>query len=80
VAASCDYLRPAFFQDELAVTVEVRRLGRSSVTYGFEFFKGAEMVARGQITAVFCRVGPGQRPEAREIPAALRALLEGPRA
>jgi YbgC/YbaW family acyl-CoA thioester hydrolase len=78
VAASCDYLRPAHFQDELEVTVAVRRLGRSSVSYAFEFFKGGEVVARGQITAVFCRVGPGRRPEAQEIPAALRALLEGP--
>jgi YbgC/YbaW family acyl-CoA thioester hydrolase len=75
VSASCDYLRPVRFADEIEVTVAVQRLGRSSVTYAFEFFKGTEAVARGQVTGVFCVVGPGHRLEAREIPAAIRARL-----
>ena len=75
VAASCDYLRPARFQDVLDVTVRVARLGRSSVTYAFEFFKGPELLARGQITAVFCRMADGH-PQPRELPPAVRALLE----
>jgi acyl-CoA thioester hydrolase len=75
VAASCDYLRPARFADELEICVLVRRLGRSSVTYAFEVFKGAEPIARGQITAVFCRHVPGQTLEALDIPAPIRAKL-----
>src|SRR5436305_6306274 len=39
VAASCDYLRPARFEDLLDVAVTLRKVGRKSVTYGFEFFK-----------------------------------------
>src|SRR3954452_18413358 len=38
VAAACDFTRPARFEDVLDVTVAVQRLGRSSVTYAFEFF------------------------------------------
>ena len=75
VAASCDYLRPARFQDELDVAVTVLDLGRTSVTYGFEFFKGQEAIARGQITAVCCRVGPDHGLQARAIPAAIRERL-----
>jgi YbgC/YbaW family acyl-CoA thioester hydrolase len=76
VAASCDYLKPARFPEVLDVTVAVQRLGRSSVTYGFEFFKGAEVLARGQITAVFCAVRPGHGLEPREIPPELRERLQ----
>jgi YbgC/YbaW family acyl-CoA thioester hydrolase len=76
VAASCDYLKPARFQEVLDVTVAVARLGRSSVTYAFEFFRGGELLARGQITAVFCRVRPGHEMEPQEIPGPIRARLE----
>jgi acyl-CoA thioester hydrolase len=76
VSASCDYLRPLRFADEIDVCVLVRRLGRSSVTYGFEVLKGDEAVARGQITAVFCHHVPGTTLEAVEIPGPVRAKLE----
>jgi YbgC/YbaW family acyl-CoA thioester hydrolase len=76
VAASCDYLSPAGFGDELEVRVLVRRLGRSSVTYAFDVLKGETPVARGQITAVFCHHVPGRTLESLEIPAAIRAKLE----
>ena len=77
VAASCDYLRPVRFEDELDVTVSVKKLGRSSVTYGFEFFKGEEAVASGEITAVFCRFTAGEKGiKSIEIPAPIRAKLE----
>src|ERR687885_609494 len=54
VSAACDYLSPARFQDVLDVTVAVERLGRSSITYAFEFFKGEGAVARGRMTTVCC--------------------------
>jgi acyl-CoA thioesterase FadM len=76
VAASCDYLRPARFADVLTITVAVSRLGRSSVTYAFEFFKDEELIARGQITAVFCRVNGEGRLESCEMPPQVRAKLE----
>jgi YbgC/YbaW family acyl-CoA thioester hydrolase len=76
VSASCDYLSPARFGDELEVRVLVRRLGRSSVTYAFDVLKGETPVARGQITAVFCHHVPGRKLEALDIPAAIRAKLE----
>jgi YbgC/YbaW family acyl-CoA thioester hydrolase len=75
VSASCDFIGPARFQDLLDVEVSVRRVGRTSVTYGFEFSKSGESVARGQITAVCCRMLPGKPIETIELPAALREKL-----
>jgi YbgC/YbaW family acyl-CoA thioester hydrolase len=79
VSASCDYLRPVRFEDVLEVALEVTNLGRKSVTYRFEFTLGGEPVARGQLSAVCCRVDPvAHRIESIEIPAGVRArLVEG---
>jgi acyl-CoA thioester hydrolase len=77
VSASCDYLRPARFADELEICVLVRRLGRSSVTYAFDVLKGEEPIARGQITAVWCHHVPGHKLEAIDIPGPIRAKLAG---
>jgi YbgC/YbaW family acyl-CoA thioester hydrolase len=74
-AASCEYLGPARFDEVLDVEVRVQRLGRTSVTYGFEFTREGRPVARGQITAVCCRVAP-ESVEAVEIPPAVRRRLE----
>ncbi len=76
VAASCDYARPARFEDVLDVTVRVERIGRSSIAYAFEFFKGEAAIAKGGITCVCCRVGPGHALEGREVPATLRERLQ----
>jgi YbgC/YbaW family acyl-CoA thioester hydrolase len=76
VSASCDYLRPAYFEDVLQVAVRVQKLGRKSVTYGFEFTRDGEVIARGRVSAVCCRVLPDHKLESVEVPAGLRARLE----
>jgi YbgC/YbaW family acyl-CoA thioester hydrolase len=76
VAASCDYLRPAYFDDVLDVEVTVRRVGQKSVTYGFEFRRGGEVLARGQVSAVCCRTLPGHGIESVAIPEPVRRRLE----
>ena len=77
VSASCDYLRPARFEDVLTIAVSVRKIGVKSVSYGFEFFKNAEpdVIAHGQLTAVCCHIRPGHPIESRLIPDGIRALL-----
>ena len=75
VSASCDYLTPARFADVLTVAVAVDRLGRSSVTYAFDFSRDGEAIARGKVTSVFCRAEDG-RLKACDMPAAFRAKLE----
>jgi YbgC/YbaW family acyl-CoA thioester hydrolase len=75
VSASCDYLRPARFEDLIEVAVSLRKLGRKSVTYRFEFSKDNQPIARGEISAVCCRTHGGQRLESVEIPPGIRQKL-----
>jgi YbgC/YbaW family acyl-CoA thioester hydrolase len=75
VSATCDFLRPARFEDVLDITVTLSNLGRKSVTYAFEFSKRGEVVARGQISAVCCRFNADLSVESVEIPPAIRQLL-----
>jgi YbgC/YbaW family acyl-CoA thioester hydrolase len=77
VAASCDFAKPAHFEDELEITVALTRLGKKSLTYAIEFFLKGERIAHGQISSVCCRVYPGEhRLESIEIPAGIRSRLE----
>lgn len=75
VAASCDYLRPIRFQEVVEITVRLQRLGHKSVTYAFEFLRGTEVIARGQLSSVCCLVSDGGEIQAIEIPASIKQSL-----
>ena len=74
VSASCDYVRPARFGEELTIALTVEKLGRSSIAYAFDFSRDDEAIARGRVTAVFCRFGEGG-PKASDMPDAFRKKL-----
>jgi acyl-CoA thioester hydrolase len=75
VAASCEYLAPCRFGDELDIRLRVVRKGRTSLTYEHELAHGETVVARGRITAVCCELdGPGG-PRPVPLPAALSERL-----
>ena len=76
VAAACDYLKPARFQDLLEVVAAVERIGTKSVTYGFEFRRGGEVLARGKVTSACCAVLGENEFQAMEIPPEYRAKIE----
>ena len=77
VSAQCDYAKPAFFEDVLAIDVTLEKIGTKSLNYRFDFRRGAEAIATGRIAAVFCRSnGPGHI-ESIPIPDSLRIQLEG---
>ena len=75
VSATCDFFKPARFEEELEVVVTVERVGGKSVTYVHEFRRGADLLARGKVTAVYVRVGPDLKLESAEIPPEIRAKL-----
>ena len=77
VSATCDYVKPVYFEDLLDVSVSIAKIGRKSVTYAFEFSRAGEVVARGQVSSVCCRVLPEHKIESIEIPASYRKILEG---
>ena len=76
VSASCDYVKPARFEEVLDVAVRIDRIGKKSVTYAFEFARGGELIANGKVTSVCCRVLHDNQIEGIEIPAGYRARLQ----
>jgi YbgC/YbaW family acyl-CoA thioester hydrolase len=76
VAASCDYLRPARFQDVVDVAVRIKKIGCKSVTYAFEFSLDGERIAKGEVSSVCCRVLGDHQLESMEIPPTIRETLE----
>jgi acyl-CoA thioester hydrolase len=77
VAASCDYLKPAYFEDLLDVAVTIDNLGTKSVTFAFEFSNNGEPIAHGKVTSVCCLVRPDHQLKAIDIPASYRQRLTG---
>ena len=75
VSASCDFVKPARFEDLLQISVAVEQVGRKSVTYAHEIRRDGELIAQGRITAVYIQVGPDQHLQAEEIPAEIRKKL-----
>jgi acyl-CoA thioester hydrolase len=57
-----DYRRPVRFWDEVEVSVRVREVGRSSITYGFEIRRGGESCADGSVVAVLIDEDGSPRP------------------
>jgi acyl-CoA thioester hydrolase len=78
VAAACDYLKPARFEDLLDVLVTLERVGAKSVSYRFDFSRAGEAIAVGRITCVYCEETPGHGLASREIPEETRIRLQGP--
>ncbi len=75
VSASCDYVKPARFDEVLEIAVTVDRLGTKSVTYAFEFTRDGDVLARGKLTSVCCRLTAEGRLEGIEIPPGLRERM-----
>lgn len=75
VSACCDYVSAARFEDILNIHVSVAKIGTSSVTYTFQFSRGEETIATGQIVAVCCLWHPGKPLVKQPIPPEIRQSL-----
>ncbi|MDW7995255.1 MAG: thioesterase family protein [Gemmatales bacterium] len=78
VAASCEYFRPAFFEDVLTIRLTLAKVGRKSLTYTAEFYRNADLIARGQMTTCCCLMHPDRQMTPTELPAELRERLLSP--
>lgn len=68
LSASCEYLKPVKFEDELEIRLTIGRKGTKSLTYHFVFMKDDVEIAHGQLTAVCCICNPGEKLRAIPIP------------
>lgn len=75
VSASCDYVSAVRFGDEVSIAVAVAEIGRTSITYSFQFEQSGRLVAKGRVVAVRCLMHPGRKPEAVLIPHDIIARL-----
>ena len=58
LAASCEYLKPAKFEDILDIEVIIKRKGITSMTYEFLFRRDRDLIARGKVSSICCKIHP----------------------
>ena len=75
-AASCEYLAPLRYGDEVEVHLMVTKVTRSTITYEFAFIRGETRVARGRTTSVCCAIRDGGKLQPVPIPAALAKRIQ----
>ncbi len=75
VTASCEYLHPLRFEDEVDIRLWVSNKGSKSLTYQFHFTLDGVDVARGEVTTVCCIANPGEKLQAIPIPDFLAAKI-----
>ena len=81
IEASCEYLNPAKFEDELSIQLTVQKKGEKSLSYQFVFTKHDVEIARGKLSAVCCICNPGEKVRAIPIPDFIAYRIEeAPRA
>ena len=76
LAASCEYLKPVKFEDELEIHLTVARKGTKSLTYQFVFMKEDVEIVHGQLTAACCICNPGEKLKAIPIPGFIADQIE----
>jgi len=73
VGVEASFKRPVRYGDTIEIVLKVARLGNSSVTFGFQVFKGEEFCAEATITHVTIDLA---RFAAIRIPEELRAAFQ----
>lgn len=76
VSASCEFLGPVKFEDEVELKLRVGRVGEKSFAYEVEFLVNGQRVALGKTTSVCCALESGDM-RSIEIPALIRQKLVG---
>ena len=76
LAASCEYLSPAKFEDVLDIRVVVARKGNKAITYQFKFRRDEVVIARGKMSSACCIVGAEGKLKAIPIPDFLATQIQ----
>lgn len=74
VRTSCEFKKPARFDDLLHIRIWVTKIGTKSMSFAISFAKGNEEMARGETLVVCCKnIGGG--PRSQEIPREIRERI-----
>jgi acyl-CoA thioester hydrolase len=60
IEVKANFLSALYVDDEIAVHIRPEKLGRTSIAFGYEVFKGDVRAITGQVTCVF--IGKDERP------------------
>lgn len=60
VQVSCNYLGNIEYDDELLAQASIKKIGNSSFTFSFQFFKNTVLVAEGTLVNVFINSATGK--------------------
>ena len=74
VSVSCEFKKPAGFDDLLQIHIWVERIGNKSMAFEVSFGKDGVEVARGHLVVV-CSKGSKGQPKAEPIPPAIRERI-----
>jgi YbgC/YbaW family acyl-CoA thioester hydrolase len=77
LSAALEFRNPLRFEEEFEVWVRIAELKTRTIEYEFTIVRGKTVIAVGTMTAVCVRKGADGRMKAAEIPASVRAALEG---
>ena len=76
VDVSCQYLAPLRFNDVVDVKLFVKKLGKRSITYIFQFRKDGKLMAQGEMSAVCVTSGAQGEMVAQLLPDDVVARLQ----
>jgi acyl-CoA thioester hydrolase len=76
LAASCEYFKPAEFEDILDIEVIAKRKGKTSITYEFLFRREKALIARGEVSSICCKIHPQHGLKPIPIPSFIADKLQ----
>ncbi|HEY0983665.1 acyl-CoA thioesterase [Schlesneria sp.] len=68
VSATCSFKSPAYYEDELDISVTVVRVTRRSLTTSYEFRRGDLLLAVGEMKTAYCIIPAGAKLQSVELP------------
>ncbi len=74
---SCEYFRPVYFEDLLDIHLQIVHRGNKSLGYQFDFYKGEDHIARGELKVACCICNPGEKMRAISVPAFIAEKIDG---
>ncbi len=76
VRGSCAFESPAFYGDLLEIDITVTRVGAKSLSMQFDFRRGEQRLAKGDLKTVCCICEQGHKLTSIEIPPKYLARIE----
>lgn len=68
VSTTCSYQAPARYEDVLDIEIRVSQRTDRSLTTTYEFRRGEQRLAQGEMKTVFCVFPPGERMRSAPMP------------